>query len=127
MGSKISGSKGTSMPTYEYECGNCGKQFEFFQSISEAPKNKCEECGGTLTKLLSAGSGLIFKGSGFYITDYKSKSGADDSKVGETKAGGESKGGENKLVGSESKKSESKSAESSPIAGNSTTASTEKG
>lgn len=59
------------MPTYEYECTKCGKQSEYFQSIKEAPKTECEHCGGELVKLLSAGSGLIFKGSGFYITDYK--------------------------------------------------------
>lgn len=62
------------MPTYEYQCTKCNKPFEYFQSISEPPKKECEECGGELTKLLSAGSGLIFKGSGFYITDYKADS-----------------------------------------------------
>ena len=60
------------MPTYEYECDKCGKHFEYFQSMKDAPMTECEACGGKLTKLLSAGSGLIFKGSGFYITDYKS-------------------------------------------------------
>ncbi len=67
--------RGRSMPTYEYECSGCGGQFEFFQTMSEKPKETCETCGGKLTKLLSAGTGLIFKGSGFYITDYKTKSG----------------------------------------------------
>lgn len=59
------------MPTYEYECTKCGEHFEYFQSIKDAPLTVCEKCGGELTKLLSAGTGLIFKGSGFYITDYK--------------------------------------------------------
>lgn len=59
------------MPTYEYQCEKCGGEFEYFQSMSEPPKQVCEKCGGKLTKLLSAGAGLIFKGSGFYITDYK--------------------------------------------------------
>ena len=115
------------MPTYEYQCGNCGKHFDFFQSISEVPKSECEECGGKLTKLLSAGSGLIFKGSGFYITDYKSKGGESrgaESKVGEAKGGGESKGGEGKPSAPETKKSESKSVDSSSGAASSTTSST---
>lgn len=63
------------MPTYEYECGQCGAHSEYFQSMSEPPKETCEACGGRLTKLLSAGTGLIFKGSGFYITDYKGSGG----------------------------------------------------
>lgn len=67
------------MPTYEYECTKCGKHSEYFQSIKEAPKTECEHCGGKLTKLLSAGSGLIFKGSGFYITDYKNAGSAKPS------------------------------------------------
>jgi len=67
------------MPTYEYECRKCGEHFEYFQSIKDSPKTTCEKCGGELSKLLSAGSGLIFKGSGFYITDYKDKPKASDS------------------------------------------------
>ena len=59
------------MPTYEYQCEQCGEVSEYLQSMSEAAKTTCELCGGKLVKLLSAGSGLIFKGSGFYITDYK--------------------------------------------------------
>ncbi len=62
------------MPTYEYECTKCGEIFEYFQSVQEKPKTKCELCGGKLKKLVSAGAGLVFKGSGFYITDYKKKS-----------------------------------------------------
>jgi len=65
------------MPTYEYECQNCGKIFEYFQSINEPPKEKCEICGGPLKRLVSAGAGLIFKGSGFYITDYKRNPSSD--------------------------------------------------
>jgi len=69
------------MPTYEYECQDCGKHFEYFQSIKAAPKKKCEECGGRLQRLVSAGSGLIFKGSGFYITDYKKSSSTSGSTI----------------------------------------------
>ncbi len=63
------------MPTYEYQCKQCKGTFEYFQFIGEPPKTKCEACGGKLTKLLSSGAGLIFKGSGFYATDYKAKEG----------------------------------------------------
>lgn len=61
------------MPTYEYQCKQCKRTFEYFQFLGEAPKTKCEACGGKLTKLVSSGAGLIFKGSGFYSTDYKAK------------------------------------------------------
>ncbi len=61
------------MPTYEYQCKECNRTFEYFQSLREAPKTRCEACGGKLTKIISSGAGLIFKGSGFYATDYKAK------------------------------------------------------
>ena len=61
------------MPTYEYLCENCGYRFEKFQKIKEEPLKKCPRCGGRVRKLISGGAGLIFKGSGFYITDYKRK------------------------------------------------------
>jgi putative FmdB family regulatory protein len=57
------------MPTYEYRCEK-GHEFEVFQRISEPPVEKCIHCGARAERLLSAGAGLIFKGSGFYITDY---------------------------------------------------------
>ncbi len=60
------------MPTYEYECTACGYQFEKFQKMSDKPMKKCPECGKMkLEKLIGSGSGIIFKGSGFYETDYK--------------------------------------------------------
>lgn len=59
------------MPTYEYACQKCGYQFEEFQAITADPLKECPECGGEVKRLVSAGAGLIFKGSGFYITDYK--------------------------------------------------------
>ncbi len=59
------------MPTYEYQCKDCGFQFEEFQSIADAPLEECPSCHGQLVRLMSGGAGLIFKGSGFYITDYK--------------------------------------------------------
>ena len=63
------------MPTYDYECESCGHQFEQFQSITARPTKKCPECGKMkLQRLIGAGAGIIFKGSGFYQTDYRSDS-----------------------------------------------------
>ena len=62
------------MPTYQYECGACGHEFEHLQSMTEAKLKKCPQCGKLkLHRLIGAGSGMIFKGSGFYQTDYKKK------------------------------------------------------
>jgi len=67
------------MPTYEYACQKCGHEFEHFQSMSAASLRKCPKCGkSSLKRLVGAGAGLIFKGSGFYITDYKAKAGKPD-------------------------------------------------
>jgi len=57
------------MPTYEYECPS-GHQFELFQKMTDKPRAKCPVCGKPATRLISGGAGLVFKGSGFYITDY---------------------------------------------------------
>ncbi len=63
------------MPTYEYLCDACEHQFDEFQSMAEEPLKKCPKCGKKkLRRLLGAGAGLIFRGSGFYITDYRSDS-----------------------------------------------------
>jgi putative FmdB family regulatory protein len=61
------------MPTYEYRCSN-GHQFEQLQRMSEEPLKVCPQCGAPAERQLSAGAGLLFKGSGFYITDYRSDS-----------------------------------------------------
>lgn len=68
------------MPTYEYLCLKCGARFDRSQSITEAPLKKCESCGGRIERQIGSGSGLIFKGSGFYATDYKRKSPPDTPK-----------------------------------------------
>src|SRR5213593_2038106 len=89
----------SSMPTYEYACQKCGHEFEQFQSMRDEPLKKCTKCGKPgLKRLVGGGAGLIFKGSGFYITDYKNKGGP--------KKEGGSKPAESKS--SESKPSESK-------------------
>jgi len=60
------------MPTYDYVCTKCGHEFEAFQSMKDAPLRQCPQCGRkSLKRLLGVGAGLIFKGSGFYATDYK--------------------------------------------------------
>lgn len=59
------------MPTYEYECLSCKHKFEILQSITEKPKTNCPKCGKKIRKLISSSGGFIFKGSGFYATDYK--------------------------------------------------------
>ena len=65
------------MPTYEYQCRKCGRRFEVFQRIVDPPVKDCPKCKarGSVEQLISGGSGLIFKGSGFYETDYKRKPG----------------------------------------------------
>ncbi len=60
------------MPTYEYKCLACDIRFERFQGITAPPIEECPECSGKVKRLIGAGAGLIFKGSGFYITDYRS-------------------------------------------------------
>jgi putative FmdB family regulatory protein len=82
------------MPTYEYECTKCGHTFEAFQSIKDAALSSCPECTGKVRRLIGGGMGVIFKGSGFYTTDYKK---------GSTFSGGNGKA-----------KDEAKSTESAP-------------
>ncbi|MFI5237256.1 MAG: FmdB family zinc ribbon protein [Ignavibacteriales bacterium] len=65
------------MPTYDYKCLNCNFTFEHFQPMSAEPLADCPKCGGTLKRVIGAGAGPIFKGSGFYQTDYKGKSSSD--------------------------------------------------
>jgi len=64
------------MPTYEYECKDCGHSFEVFQAMSDPPLKDCPECGKEIRRLIFGGSGVIFKGSGFYVTDKGKAAGA---------------------------------------------------
>ncbi|HOO77332.1 MAG TPA: zinc ribbon domain-containing protein [bacterium] len=59
------------MPTYDYRCRDCGHTFEVFQPMTARKLRKCPICGGKLERLLGTGAGIIFKGSGFYATDYR--------------------------------------------------------
>lgn len=80
------------MPTYEYECKKCGHRFDVFQRIVDPPVKNCPRCKkrSCVEQIISGGSGLIFKGSGFYITDYKKNSSPSDD--GKEKPAAESKG-----------------------------------
>lgn len=80
------------MPTYEYECRACGEVHEVFHGMNEKGPRKCPSCGKLkLRKLMSAGAGLIFKGDGFYTTDYRSKDYKEKAKKDSGDSGGESK------------------------------------
>ena len=74
------------MPTYEYRCPE-GHLFEKFQKMSDKPRAKCPTCGKTATRQISGGAGLVFKGSGFYITDYRSDSYKNSAKADSGSAG----------------------------------------
>ena len=82
------------MPTYSYECEACGHGFDMFQSMNDPNLTTCPQCHKErLRRLIGAGAGLIFKGSGFYITDYARKSGASEKDQGKSKEGGGEKPG----------------------------------
>jgi putative FmdB family regulatory protein len=76
------------MPTYEYRCPSCGNEFDKFQRMSDPPVAECPRCGASAERRISGGAGLVFKGSGFYITDYAR--GGDYKKAAEADKGGSS-------------------------------------
>ena len=78
------------MPTYEYECQKCGYQFEEFQNITAPPLKTCPKCKGKVRRLLGTGAGIIFKGSGFHETDYRSPSYREQAKKEREQAKGDS-------------------------------------
>ncbi|MFC1601318.1 FmdB family zinc ribbon protein [Candidatus Sumerlaeota bacterium] len=97
------------MPHYDYRCDDCGCEYEVFQRMSDPLLTECENCGGPIQRLLSCGTGLIFKGTGFYITDYKNKGkgkGSASSDAGST--GNSSRNAEAKAEKAESEKAETK-------------------
>lgn len=107
------------MPTYDYECSACHHKWELFQSIKAEPEKKCPACKKKKARrLIGAGAGLIFKGSGFYLTDYRSKSYKDAAKADKSASesasstksdsGAKSDGGASKSSGSGGSKSTSK-------------------
>jgi putative FmdB family regulatory protein len=113
------------MPTYDYKCDACGNTWEQFQPMSAAPTKRCPKCGkNKARRLIGTGAGLIFKGSGFYITDYrdagykekakaKAETGGGDASAqgGDAKAGGDAKsGGDATAPSKDDQKPESKPA-----------------
>ncbi|MDR2784150.1 MAG: zinc ribbon domain-containing protein [Treponema sp.] len=117
------------MPTYEYECKDCGHVFEVFQSIKDEPLKVCPKCGKEIRRLITGGSGVIFKGSGFYITDAQAKpaaagganaakNGSADGAVTAAKNGG----GKDSAAGETSKREPAQSAP--PVAGTGATGGT---
>ena len=79
------------MPTYEYECKSCSHRFEIFQNMSDQPLKICPKCGKNVRRLIGGGAGIIFKGSGFYITDSKKSSSASTLAAPHTESGGAEK------------------------------------
>jgi putative FmdB family regulatory protein len=107
------------VPTYDYRCKACGHELEMFQSMSEGPKRKCPECGALkLQRLIGAGAGILFKGSGFYETDYRSSSYETD-KAADKPEADKSKGDKSKGDKSKGDKSgatpPAKDAKASPV------------
>ena len=97
------------MPTYEYRCNECKHEFEVFQTITAEPVSICPECNGDVTRLISGGAGFLFKGDGFYTTDYRSES----YKKGE-KADKEASKPKSESSKSESSKSDAPKSDTSP-------------
>ncbi|HEU4881381.1 MAG TPA: FmdB family zinc ribbon protein [Longimicrobium sp.] len=111
------------MPTYEYRCPECGNEFEKFGKMSDPPVMECPQCGAEAIRKISGGAGLVFKGSGFYITDYRGE-GYKKAAEGDKGASSSSSGGGESTSGSKSEpaaapKSDSKSSGSSPSGGSS--------
>ena len=94
------------MPTYEYECPS-GHRFEKFQKMTDKPRAKCPTCGQTATRKISGGAGLVFKGTGFYITDY-GKDGKGPRKAETEKPAAETKADAPKTEAKPAAKAESK-------------------
>jgi len=99
------------MPTYGYRCSKCGHELEVLQKITDPPLKSCPECGGELTKKVYA-AGVIFKGSGYYTTDYKSSKGSDSDSAPSNGSGT----GSEKTSEKASEKTSEKPGESKPAA-----------
>lgn len=110
------------MPTYTYECKKCGATQDKFHGMNAKPRVRCEDCGGTTKRLMGTGSGIIFKGSGFYETDYKTKTGSPPTSESESHGAGKESSGK-----SESSKSDSSKSSTSTQSDSKSTASTSSG
>lgn len=107
------------MPTYEYECLECRHKFEAFQSMKEEPIKECPKCRSRVRRLFGTGAGIIFKGSGFYVNDYKKSSSGNGKKskgdpvsvsTGESESGSKSESATGDTPSSSSKSSDVQSA-----------------
>ena len=103
------------MPTYDYECtsSECAHRFEAFQSIKARPLRKCPACGNSVKRLIGSGAGIIFKGSGFYVTDYRSKDYQDKAKADKSSSTSSSSSSDSSSSSSDRSSSSSKSSEKS--------------
>lgn len=111
------------MPTYTYSCESCGHRYDAFQSMTVEPDKICPECGGPIARLIGAGAGVVFKGSGFYVTDYRKDNGSksrSESSESSGSSGGKESGGTDSAKKEAAPKKESASGGSS---GSSSTAS----
>ena len=86
------------MPTYNYYCKKCDSNFSYFQNMNDLAYTNCKNCDGEIKRLISGGSGLIFKGSGFYLTDYKSNNKNEKLNNKERKIENKSKKSEDKKI-----------------------------
>jgi putative FmdB family regulatory protein len=101
------------VPTYEYECLKCGHHFELFQLMTDKPRKRCPKCRGKVRRLLGTGAGIIFKGSGFYATDYRKPEKTPAAGKGEKTGAGEKGEKAPKEKGPESKETGEKSGKDS--------------
>lgn len=105
------------MPTYDYVCGQCGHRLEIFHSITASAKRKCPACGkNKLQRRIGAGAGILFKGSGFYQTDYRSAA-YEASAKGDKEASGEPTGAESGAKKGDAKGAAKEAAKEAPEAG----------
>lgn len=105
------------MPTYEYECRHCTHKFEKFQSMSDEPVRVCPKCGHDVRRVIGGGTGVIFKGSGFYVTDSKRASAATSGSVSrksESRTASEAKAGSVAPSGEKSKDPSREASKDSP-------------
>jgi putative FmdB family regulatory protein len=89
------------MPTYQYRCNECRHEFTEFQSITADPLSTCPECGGAVKRLISGGAGFLFKGDGFYTTDYRSENYKQAEKADRESSSSKADGGSKSDAGSD--------------------------
>ena len=106
------------MPTYEYECTKCGYNFEVFQAMSDEPIKTCAKCGKKVRRLILGGAGVIFKGSGFYVTDKGKGKGPPSGGKGGKASGSEAKTAESSVTAQSAASSKGSASSADGAAGN---------